>query len=123
MNTTKSSLAVKPLFGDLAAVPKLYSKYKITTVLEVPVGECPIPLRELTSAKDFPTFAEIVEWFHRVRDFGLESGVFYTAVAISYWARCEYDCYGHDYEQIHDFIMDYAERRGEVGESSPRKKL
>jgi hypothetical protein len=109
----KTGLAVKNVYGLKAKVPKEYAHLRITSVVEIPAGDCPISLRGMLVNKDFPSLPEIIEWYHQVRDYGLENGVFYTAIAIGFWARCDYDSLGYEYEFIHNAIMNYAEIRGE----------
>jgi hypothetical protein len=92
-------------------------------VVEIPAGECPISLKEMLVVGDVPSFPEIIEWFHQVRDYGLDNGIFYTGVAIAFWARCDYDCFGYEYEFIHDFIMKYAEMRGEYADQPTPKRV
>lgn len=106
-------LAAKATLGGRSSIPKAYAKLAIHTVIDVPAGECPISFKSVTLGRNFPTTTEIIEWFHQVRELGLENGVFYTGVAISFWARCDFDCFSFEYEAIHNAIMSYATSMGE----------
>jgi hypothetical protein len=120
---TKPGLAVKNSYGLLTSIPKEYAKRKIQSVVEIPAGECPISLKGMLTLGDFPSHPEIIEWYHQIRDYGLENGIFYTGVAIAFWARGDYDCFGYEYEAIHDFIMNYATMRGEYADQPTPKRV
>ncbi len=112
MSKEKTVQVVRAIEGHNNRIPNEYRKHKLR-VTEVPAGHCPIPLQGMLLCGDFPSYAEIVEWFHRVRDWGIENGVFYTSYAIAYWARTDYDELSYEYNEIQNVIIEYAEMRGE----------
>ncbi len=95
-----------------SVLPPGFPKGQIRTVTRTPLGKCPISLRGYSSIKDLPSVAGIIEWFWAIRNWGIENGIYYTADAISYWARTEFDPAGEfgefEYEEIQRTILSYA---------------
>jgi hypothetical protein len=82
--------------------------FQITT--RIPAGRCPIHFSDFGTMEGCcPTDPIICAWFHAVREHGLLRGEFYTAEAICYWVRYEFDMNedeGHD--EIVAVIKEYA---------------
>jgi hypothetical protein len=51
-------------------------------------GVCPIQIRIVIG--DTPTFAELLEWFYEVRDWGLNRGLYLTRWGIISWGASLY---------------------------------
>lgn len=93
-------------------IPTGYTRNQIRTITRTPAGKCPIKLRDLSPTNDLPPTACIIEWFHRVRDWGVENGTYYTADAIAYFVRYEFDPCGvveeYEHDEVVDTILRYA---------------
>lgn len=106
-------MAIKATYGSKGDVPPRYEKLHIKTVVRIPAGECPFSLREMSPTGDVPFDTHIIEWFDKIRNWGLRGGTFYSADAIAYWAAWEFDPNGGEYDYINTVIMEWATHLGE----------
>lgn len=91
-----------------------YTPEQLRKIIHTPWGNCPIRFEHFWIMAEegcCPPDTIICAWFWEVREYGLRRGEFFTAEAIAYWGRSQFDKEtGKDLrEYITKVILEYAD--------------